>query len=997
MKIFTISLITILLALCTRQEQLFAQKYVDNDYWMVVPANYSSDYNIFPFLTFTAEKPTNITVKAAAATYTVYTDQTGSVMPNPMPLVPQHKQVVRKAIHAYSTDSLPFHVQIMMGPEEWGEGTWCLPTHALGMNYRIACYKKSIEFNHPINTRGTPEFAIVAPYDSTHVTIHFSPGSNLVDISIALNSAQVYHIDCGKPDVNIDPTGTRITSDRPIGVFSGHANAIIPDGGAYGNSLIEQMLPVESWGKLHMIVADPRLPSDIFRFIPDCDNTKIYNDGALIATVNAGKYCETSLSGAHEIYSDKPIMIAKYTKSANTLYGSEEGGSSMLIIPPTDRYFDSTRFYQVHLPFELIDNGVPGVVVIAPTAYIASVQFDGSPVVGFVPITNTYSPVQYSYAYVPMLASATGAHQLCYTTPPAGNPYSLYGYYTCQDGDRDETLTLNLGYRPAHLPLAMIPQNADMGTLLCDTTETMKTIVKNLGAGPLIISSASGLSAPFTLSSPSFPDTIVPGDSVALSITFTSSTPGTYAKKLILATNDSGSCGLPFHTIDITARKDVAAITSKPSRMDFGIVQCKDIDTVVTITNVGTVNVSVKDTSFTGSGITAVSPPLPITIQPGHSIDLHLHFSPAQIPYGVYNCLLNTVTLPCDLHSQFSFTANRQMLSYAVTPPLNDFGITAVNKTSTGHVTFTNQSKVDVRLSGAVFSPSSPMWNVTTSFPQTVPSGGSLDIYFTATPPDTQKYNADLVVSIDSACPDTCKSSVAVEGVSTCLKATPMTVIGKTPGDVATIPIFIDPSSKFTSTTSIDLTVSYNEELLRFSSTPTSPIGHVSNVTHSDGRVSFTIDNITTITTPNSHVADVYVEALLAPYATGTIDVASSLFTLSSGEKIEGGYCPASFSLGHDCVLQDQLRHRSSVSIEAIYPNPSHSTTIIVVNADGSPIVKIDVFDAFGRRVEMLHDGVLTSGKHELSIASERYANGIYFCRIIQEGKVISREFNVQR
>lgn len=979
---------------------------VDNDYWIVVPANYftlgGSNPENRPRLALLAEKPTNVTVEAAAQTYNVIANQSGMIIPHPMPMIFSHKRILKRGIHAWSTDSLPFRAQLLMTPEEWGEGTWCIPTHSLGMNYRIANYNTHIDIHHPdvyFGLGNGPEFAIVATEVNTHVTIDFPPGHNLAPIVIVLNAGEAYHIDCGKPDVNIDPTGTRITANKRIAVFSGQATAVIPtNSGGYGNAIIEEMLPIESWGKLHMIALSPRHSADIFRFLADCDSTKVYNDGNLIATINGGQFYETQLSGAHEIYSSKPIMVGEYNQAGTTLY-SDEGGPSMLIVPPVDCYFDSTRFYQTDIPD--VQNvgtgkGLPAVMVIVPSAYITNVQFDGLPVIGFATITNTYSPIQYSYAYVQIALTSAGAHTLNYITPPAANPYSLYGYYTAEDGDRDETTAFNLGYRGLQFPKVSINDSVDMGMLVCDTARTINIPIKNTGSAPLIISSASGLNGPkFTLSSHTFPDTIAPGMSDQFTVTFTSSIPGSYTKTLFLATNDTGACGLPFHTITITARKEIAAITSTPVVIDFGDVQCSGLDTVVTITNVGTVNDTLMFATFTQKGLTVDSSSLPVILYLGQTQKIKIHFNPGSIPIGPYSSVMDVPALPCNLGADFEFKANRIPTAYTVTPPIIDFGITNVNKTSSGTFTFDNQNNFSVHIGGAQFD--NALFTVTTPFPQTVAPHSTLAIDFTCSPADTIKYESTLTLTIDSPCVDDRKVLVRVEGVSICLKAEPMAVIGKIPGDVEAIPIFIDPSSKFTSTKSIELTVSYDKELLQFSLAPTSSIGRISNITHTEGEVSLTIDSITMITTPSSHVADVYVEALLAPYATGTIDVASSLFTLSSGEKIEGGSCPVSFSLGHDCVRQDDLKAHSSISIEGIYPNPSHGNTTIVVNAEGSPVVKIDIYDSFGRRSEVLHDGILTNGRHELTMSTDQYANGIYFCRIIREGKVTTQEFNVQR
>ena len=972
----------------------------DNDYWMVVPANYAgAPYNI-PLLSVFAENSTIVTVKAAAATFTMTADQNGQTWPNTMPLIPQHKIVGKRAIHAYTADGAPFRALIAINPEEWGEGVQCLPTNTLGRMYRIIGYKNSGGNTHPGN--GTaPEFAIVATKDSTEVTIDFPPGKGLAPITITMNAGSTYHVDCGKPDVKIDPTGTRVTATQPIAVFSGQATSYI-SGVAYGNALMEEMIPIESWGKLHMVVSDPLQPGDIFRFVADCDGTEISNDGAVIATIDAGKFYETKLIGAHEICSSKPIMVAKFTVGGNTLYGGEQGGPSMLVIPPVSCYFDSSRFYQLDIPPAQGGTGVPGAVIICPTANIASVLFDGTPVAGFAPILNFCSPIQYSYAYVPIAVTTAGSHTLWYSTPPAGNPYSLYGYYTSQDGDRDENLAWNIGYRgiiPRVPRASLSPSKFYFDTLVCDTTKSIPFKLSNSGEAPLTVSSLSGLAAPFTINGVTIPVTLQPGDFVNGTVTFTSSTPGTYMQTLLLGTNETGICGPPVDTFHVEAHKERAAIVRTPAQVDFGEVRCRDYDTVVTITNVGTVNVRIDSTQFSQTGMIVLSPTLPVTILPQQSRQLTVRLSTSSIPEGPYSSNLHTVSEPCTLAADFVFSATKISLKYSISPDSVNFGVTKVNKTSADSLRFFNKSTSTVRLNSAKFDdPSFPGTVTGPSFPQYLPPGGSLTVYFTATPRDTIPHRSNLTVKSDSECISGRFIPVSVEGAITCPQAEVTEVLGKVPGDKVIIPIMMEPSSKFATTTTIDLVVKYDLKLLQQADIPSSPVGTVSKVQSLPDGVSFTITTPGSLPPGTRTIADLHLEALLAPKLTGEFTVSTSTFTLRSNEQISGSpKCTTPFSLGSECIKPDMLQDRSGAVIEGIYPNPTEAGATIAINAFGTPHVRIDVFDTFGRKVETVADALFTSGKHDITLDVARYANGIYFCRMITGSGTITREFNVRK
>lgn len=334
--------------------------------------------------------------------------------------------------------------------------------------------------------------------------------------------------------------------------------------------------------------------------------------------------------------------------------------------------------------------------------------------------------------------------------------------------------------------------------------------------------------------------------------------------------------------------------------------------------------------------------------------------------------------------------------AYTASPNPVNLGVTNVGKTKNGTITFTNTSSMNVRIRSFHFSNATFTGTIITSFPTNLSSGNSIDIHFTAVPPSEGVFTGDLCIEVDSACPATVCIPVKIEGIATCLKPNVTTIVGEKPGDITIIPIIVDPSTKFTSAKTIALTIKYNDELLRLIDL-TSPVGKVSTTPPSNGEVSCTITVDSTIVTPAATLAEMHVEALLAPYAKGTIDVATSSFTLQSGEQIAGSSCPAEFTLGSDCILQNELKHSSSVSIEGIYPNPSYSKTTIVIVVKNNPYLRLEVYDTFGREVEVLIDGELSDGTHEVIINTEKYGDGIYFCRLIHNGQIATRAFNVVR
>lgn len=55
-----------------------------------------------------------------------------------------------------------------------------------------------------------------------------------------------------------DLTGTYISSDKPVAVFSGNVRASIPTSRTSRDHLVEQMIPVQTWGSEFPVMSSPK-------------------------------------------------------------------------------------------------------------------------------------------------------------------------------------------------------------------------------------------------------------------------------------------------------------------------------------------------------------------------------------------------------------------------------------------------------------------------------------------------------------------------------------------------------------------------------------------------------------------------------------------------------------------------------------------------------------------------------------------------------------------
>ena len=78
-------------------------------------------------------------------------------------------------------------------------------------------------------------------------------------------------------------------------------------------------------------------------------------------------------------------------------------------------------------------------------------------------------------------------------------------------------------------------------------------------------------------------------------------------------------------------------------------------------------------------------------------------------------------------------------------------------------------------------------------------------------------------------------------------------------------------------------------------------------------------------------------------------------------------------------------------------PNPFGGTTMIALDLPARRDVRLDVVDALGREVALLHDGTLEPGSTSFGFDASGLPSGIYFARLRYDGRLITRRLVVTR
>ena len=182
------------------------------------------------------------------------------------------------------------------------------------------------------------------PQDSAAVNINVSAGHSFDFVLHSLQTFFVY-----KP--HVDLTGTKIISDSPLTIISGHEAAQVPAGYSDADPIVTQLTPTITWGKTFL------LPPHIGR-----SNGQSYKVIATNNKTNAVKTCGTTYTTEYikfdenntnwfytgknvycSITSDQPIYVTQIGVSTHYA-GGKYGDLYLSTVPSIEQYEYSIQF-----------------------------------------------------------------------------------------------------------------------------------------------------------------------------------------------------------------------------------------------------------------------------------------------------------------------------------------------------------------------------------------------------------------------------------------------------------------------------------------------------------------------------------------------------------------------------------------------------------------------------------------------------------------------------
>ena len=184
---------------------------------------------------------------------------------------------------------------------------------------------------------------IIVPISDVHIKINNSADwSPLVPDTLytyEIQRLQIVYIAV----LSSDLTGTKVTTNKPISLFSGHECGFIPYHAEWCGNLMEQIPPTELWGTVYYFAPLASRTSYTIKIIAAYDFTTVdiyCNDSVSSHIINAGKFLNVTYDN-QEFCGVTANHIVLVTQFSHAYDSDSQGNPMMTLIPATSHYTNS--------------------------------------------------------------------------------------------------------------------------------------------------------------------------------------------------------------------------------------------------------------------------------------------------------------------------------------------------------------------------------------------------------------------------------------------------------------------------------------------------------------------------------------------------------------------------------------------------------------------------------------------------------------------------------
>jgi hypothetical protein len=175
--------------------------------------------------------------------------------------------------------------------------------------------------------------------------------------------------------------------------------------------------------------------------------------------------------------------------------------------------------------------------------------------------------------------------------------------------------------------ISIVPSPIAFGSVALKVSNTQTLTIRDSGNANLIISQVTISGAGFALTSPILPATVIPGQSMALTVRFSPLVAGSATGTVSIATNAPHSpLAISLSGTGVTQSLQLSAT---PSTVAFGnVTQGSSSKQTITLKNIGNSSVSVSKVASTSSYFSITGLALPVTLATGQTVSFSGAFTP---------------------------------------------------------------------------------------------------------------------------------------------------------------------------------------------------------------------------------------------------------------------------------------------------------------------------------------------------------------------------------
>lgn len=320
--------------------------------------------------------------------------------------------------------------------------------------------------------------------------------------------------------------------------------------------------------------------------------------------------------------------------------------------------------------------------------------------------------------------------------------------------------------------LAYSPADPRFGAVVVGQSDTLLVTVTNHGTTSVSVSAITGSNPQFVASSLSLPLTLLAGQSVNLTVTFTPTAVAWTSGSITFSSNASNpTLVIPVRGTGVSSE----AVTASPSALWFGSVALGSSSTVpVVLKNDRSWSLTLSALQTKGKGFSTSGPTMPLILAAGQSVTVDVTFTPQAAGTTGGSVFVGGATLAIPLTG--TGTAPGQLV---IAPAPLNFGDVAVGTTATQAITM-SATGASLTVSSAASSSSQFVLDGA-SFPFTIPAGQSVSFNVAFTPQKSGTLSGALSFVSNASNPN---ASEPLTGIGT-VTAYSVNLFWNTSSDVA--------------------------------------------------------------------------------------------------------------------------------------------------------------------------------------------------------------------